>query len=378
MIETAARPVVFFVLIVGLLAGLTGGARPVVAAPYTLGDLNGTWELNGLAAGPGAPWWIRGPVSIAADGSFTSVLTENDQTQGNVTGTFSITAEGVIALPELNPNFQGAMDTGRSVVAATSIWTGDWYPGTLEMIVMLRKADSYGLADLAGTWEVNIVASGPGAPWWERGPLAVSTDGSFSGTMEQYDSDLDIVSGVFNISSDGMVTMVGDTDEDYQCAMDSGKTVVACTGTWSTGVPGTSEMSVWVKTGPAYSTEDLVGTWELQTMDTRNLSPDWSRGTMTIGPGGTFSAALTRSDQVQSSVSGTLAITGDGVVTFIGQPEFRAAMDADKTVIVGTNTWRSDIPDSPEPIASEIYVMVKTAAPTPRVRMPWLPMLLDE
>lgn len=50
----------------------------VSSAAYTLADLSGNWEVNSLASGPGAPWWIRISLNIAADGSFSGTETDSD------------------------------------------------------------------------------------------------------------------------------------------------------------------------------------------------------------------------------------------------------------------------------------------------------------
>ena len=101
---------------------------------------------------------------------------------------------------------------------------------------------SYSQDDLTGTWEINSLASGPGAPWWERGPITISSDGSFSGTVTYNDGNTGNPSGTFNISTDGIITLTGSSD--FKGCMDSGKTVIVCTDIWDTGSPGTTEIKV--------------------------------------------------------------------------------------------------------------------------------------
>ena len=129
------------------------------------------------------------------------------------------------------------------------------YCAILTVLIIIvhpvQAANIFQQEDLAGTWEVNSLASGPGAPWWERGPVTVNADGSFSGTLDQHNGDPDTVSGILNITSDGIITIT-ETDEDFRCTMDMGKTVIACTNTWSTGSPGTTEINVWVKKARSY------------------------------------------------------------------------------------------------------------------------------
>ena len=62
---------------------------------------------------------------------------------------------------------------------------------------------------LAGTWEVNSLASGPGVPWWERGTLVIGSDGSFSASVIESDGTIGNPSGTLDISTSGIITMSG-------------------------------------------------------------------------------------------------------------------------------------------------------------------------
>ena len=124
----------------------------------------------------------------------------------------------------------------------------------LFLVRPVQAANIFMTADLAGTWEVNSLASGPGAPWWLRGAVTVNSNGSFSGTLDEYNSDPDMVSGTLSISADGVITSQ-DVDPDFRAAMDSGNTVIVGTATWDEGEPGTTYISVWVKKGELYPTK---------------------------------------------------------------------------------------------------------------------------
>jgi hypothetical protein len=128
-------------------------------------------------------------------------------------------------------------------VACTETWTEGGPSSVLS--VWTRKGDSYPSDDLTGVWEVNSMASGTGAPWWERGPLTVLSNGTFSGTYQQSDGTPDNVSGTMSIADD--IVSITPNDENRQCTMDSSKTVIVCTSTWAGD--GTAELTVVVKKG---------------------------------------------------------------------------------------------------------------------------------
>ena len=60
--------------------------------------------------------------------------------------------------------------------------------GLLCLALLLPSpAAAYQQTDLQGTWEVSTLASGPGAPWWERAHATIASDGSFTAfTTERY------------------------------------------------------------------------------------------------------------------------------------------------------------------------------------------------
>ena len=96
---------------------------------------------------------------------------------------------------------------------------------------------AYDLSDLQGIWKVHGLASGSGAPWWERATVTIASDGTFTAETTESDGNEDYLSGTFSISSDGEVTMSGNSPP-FLANMDSGKSVMVWTDTWSSGSPG--------------------------------------------------------------------------------------------------------------------------------------------
>ena len=108
-----------------------------------------------------------------------------------------------------------------------------------------NNSPNYSNSDLQGLWHVNCLASGPGAPWWERGQMIVSADGSVSGSLEGSNSISYPLSGTLNISPDGIITTP--VNATGQGSLDAGKTIMVFTSTWLTGYPGTTVLQVCIK-----------------------------------------------------------------------------------------------------------------------------------
>ena len=207
---------------------------------YALSDLVGRWEDFRLASEPGAPWWMRGPLIVAADGSFSATLTDIDGDIDTITGTHpGISADGIIeGWGDIGA--RGAMNAGRTVIVGTATWDGG-ATGTAELSVDVKMAESYSVSDLEGTWEFHLVSAGSGA-WWQRATVAIGPDGSFTAQTMENDGDTDSVAGTFGISADGLLSLADVSS--FRGALDAGKTVLVWT---STHEGGAGEMGVGVK-----------------------------------------------------------------------------------------------------------------------------------
>ncbi len=210
---------------------------------YTVANLAGDWEVNSIASGAGAPWWMRGRMSIASNGALSGTFTDNTGASDPVGGSLGVAADGAVSL-SFAPLAQGWVDAGRTVMALTNTWS-DGTPGTAEMAVLLRMASSYAPSDLAGTWELHILATGPGAPWWSHGQIVIASNGTASGTMFESDGSSHPVSGTFTLASNGVLARSG--APTARGVLDAGRTVMVWTDTWTTGAPGTSEMTIGVR-----------------------------------------------------------------------------------------------------------------------------------
>ncbi len=320
-------------------------------------DLAGTWELNSLGCetdfpGPYASWWSRGTFTIDSDGVFSGELIGSDGSSAAKSITFSIAANGKITAKgspgsDVPTSFECVMDSGKTVIVCTagterSEWT--------ELMILTRKVADYIPDDLPGIWEMNsLTAPDQG---WSQGTLTVSGGGVFSGTDIQWDDSAnpDPVSGSLCFAEDGSIT-VGIDGAAYapRCVMDSGKTVIVCTGTTE---DGKHDLLVLTKKATSYISDDAAGPWKINTFGIPGLR--WQRGTLTTGDGGSFTSTVKSSDGSSDSVSGILGIAPNGEISVTGPdipPTLRCVLDADKTVMVCTGTIDNGV--------SDMHILVK-------------------
>ena len=328
---------------------------PIPSHAYQQPDLQGRWEFNSIASGPGAPWWERAQMSVAPNGSFTALTSDQAGGSGNVLGTFALSSAGIVTIAGAGV-FRAALDQGTSVLAGTDTWSG-FGAGTTELRVGLKMSPYYSASDLAGAWELNIIASGPGAPWWQRGRITVAANGSFTGTFIDHAGQSDPAAGSLALSSAGVVTFSGSAVA--RGALDVGKTVFAMTNTWTGFAAGTAELSVGVKMAASYTLADLAGTWDVNGFATGPGAPWWTRSHITIAADGSYTSANTESNGTITNTSGTLSITSAGVITRSGSTSSRGVLDADKTVMVWTNLWTAGAPGT-----TQLEIATKTGGVT--------------
>ncbi len=249
-------------------------------------------------------------------------------------------------------------DTEQSTIAVgTQTWSSE-DTGAAEMDVWLKQGTSYSISDLCGTWSSHSLATAPGGPWWERATLEIEADGSYQADVTDSNEASYSLSGALQISSYGTVSQNG--GNTFSGNLDVGKTVIASTDTWSSGDPGASEIKMWVKQADTYSISDLQGTWTFHGLASGSDSPWWIRGTATINADGFFVASLVEIDGEEDTVTGQFNIDQNGAITMTGRDswEFQGNLNANKTVLVSTETWTTDSPG-----ASEMKIWVRQNTP---------------
>jgi hypothetical protein len=326
----------------------------MVAALPSLADLAGTWNISTLASGPGAPYWFRGRITVISDGSWTGTGQDYGEDPGPISGSCAVSADGTILLyVNNNPNpAQCRIDKDFDIMVCTETWTrGE--PGTSNFVVLLKEGASYSSTDLTGQWELNAIASGPGAPWWSRGPITVNSDGTATCSLVDNKGSPDTEGDTFSITSEGLITI--QSTPDAQCRMDVNKAVIACTSTWS---DGTAALLTFVKKASTYSMADLVGPWSVNALATGPGAPWWERGPVNISSDGSFTGKIEDYDGTTYNMSesaGTFAISPEGIVTIQRNgEEFRCAMNSGKTVLICTGSWTSG-----DPGTTEMKILIK-------------------
>jgi hypothetical protein len=133
-------------------------------------------------------------------------------------------ADGVLTSSAVDPDFRSVMDSGKTILVGTSTWDSG-APGSTEMTVWTKKADSYSLADLTGTWWANELGT-PGASC-ARGPVTIDENGVISGTVEKCDNTFESKTGTFSVNGN-VITLSGTNMPSTRCSMDKGKDFVVC------------------------------------------------------------------------------------------------------------------------------------------------------
>jgi large repetitive protein len=220
-------------------------------------------------------------------------------------------------------------------MTCTETWSND---GSSNLVIISKQAASCSLADLAGTWEGNSLSVGS-TNARARMSETINSNGTFTGTNTKSDGTTNSISGTVSISSDGVVTCVSGScaDPTYLSFMNSGKTIMVGTS----GAATTAEdagIFVYTKQAASYSMADFVGTWQGNGLAAGPAAPWWENDTFTIGPDGTFSFLSTGSDGTSNSGSGTVSVSSGGVITVGSNSTARGVLDANKTVMVFTNT----------------------------------------
>ncbi len=308
------------------------------AGGYAQSDLTGTWNLQLIESGPGAPSWSRGTMTIQSNGAASANLSNLDGSVDPVSLMLTLSPAGIITCQGTEcPNpFQGALDAGKTVAAITFSDTDT----STALIVLTKTVGPYAQADIAGTWGFNALESGPGAPWFGRGTLTIQSNGAFSGNITESDGAVTATSGTLGLSTSGAASCSGaGCVSQFAGALDAGKTVGASTGT--DAVDGSSEMDLIVKTSSSYAQTDLAGNWQLNAVVSGLQAPLWERAALTILADGTVSVGpLVDSAGLTDNLAGlVLSLSGNGVITSPTEPDLRCALDADKTVAICTTLF---------------------------------------
>ncbi len=119
------------------------------AQSCTLADLAGRWHVSSIASGPGAPWWLRGLLTVGPDGAFTLSSVENSGSTEGTSGALLISPEGVVTCPTCSDAFYGVMDADKTVIVITMTWLdGGGEAGTTELTICTKDSPAAPLGSI--------------------------------------------------------------------------------------------------------------------------------------------------------------------------------------------------------------------------------------
>ncbi len=298
---------------------------------YATSQLAGTWRIHSIVTGFGAPDRSRGLFTLLPDGSFSGSLNDIDGVPQNLAGNFSVSSGGILSCDVCDANFRGALDAGKTVLAATSTWDDS----STELVLLLKQAANYTQSNLTGTWQLHLLATVPWAPWWSHGPLTIQANGTVSGTLNNSDGSTDPAGGTVALNSNGLALCSGCPSSLFEATMDSDKTVSMMSETLPGGA---TDLGVMMKQGGNFSQSDLTGTWEVNGIIS-GFDAGWERGTLTIAANGNISGQTESSLGPPETASGQFVVSPSGIITTPDDPSFRCVMDLGKTVVVCTGFY---------------------------------------
>jgi len=320
-------------------------ASPLAAGGVTFGNLKGIWNYNSIVSGPASPWWERGFLTVATDGTFTFSGAESNGNVDSGSGAFSISSDGIAidGFGSITPLCQ--IDSGNTVLVCTATDTS----GSSELIIFTKQAtSSYSMANAEGNWEGSILISGPTSGAATVSDLKIKLNGKFMGTYtpeggsgtpspftgqisitEQQDKQWEIT-----CSPGGCLS----SPNSYGAFMDSGKTVMVGTSWDTSGLD--AQLFVYTKQATtSYLMANLVGTWQGNQLGTGSIAPYWRRDYVSVYANRTFTGSYTDSNGLTGiTTAGTLSISSTGGITCVtGDCEaWSGVMDSGKTVWVST------------------------------------------
>lgn len=300
------------------------GGSPSAPAPV----LSGTLAINEMASGTDRNWWERGALLIYSDNSVSKTTLDSYGASEISSGTIVSSGGGFVIMT-------GGAETECFCDSGNTIFHGPTSHGEAAGIfTALRKAGEYSAPELEGAWKVNILISGPSAPWWERGALTVDSSGDFTASTADMYGDPGYLNfgGTLGLSTEGRVSMP--IFPTLEGVMDADKTVIVWTDTWS---DGSTELAVLTRQADSYSASDFEGIWRLSSLETGAVSGT-ANGTASISADGTASIEYSSSDGGNGTVERSFQITSDGIITIDGFPDTVGGMDSGKSVMVFTET----------------------------------------
>lgn len=179
-------------------------------------------------------------------------------------------------------------------------------------------ADAFTTADLAGTWYGHHVVTGDAPaddPRWGYGTAVIDNSGNYTSTWTSPTQTNEVTTGTIQITATGIITI--DNQSLTHGVMNTDKNLIVF-------IDGTQQsrgnaLTVMIKRGAgvSFSTANLAGTWyghHVVSGDAPANEPRWGYGSAVISPTGAYTATWTSPTQTNEVTTGTIQITGNGII----------------------------------------------------------------
>ena len=305
----------------------------VASVTYTSADLVGTWQMHALSIDNPADatvnnGWVRGTVTVDANGNSITNYTDNNGQNGSRNSTAAtINSKGIITLS--GSDVHGFMSADKNTIIYTQSSGTTGY-----MLIFWQKVNSqtvYSTADLQGAWQMHSIHTQSNA-CWTYGTIVldaagVGTVNGFSPNNSQFSSATSL-----SLSSTGILTSSG---TDIHGFMSADKQTIYLTQSQNWGY----SLNVLQKkiTTTTYSSTDLVGIWQLHGVSIGSSSAAWVHCQYKINASGSISATkMVRNNVAMSDVTSSISISSDGTLSGFGSADAHGFLSADKSLGVNT------------------------------------------
>lgn len=255
-----------------LAALLTAYAKSTIPdQTFTMDDVAGTWNWFGLAtptAGSTNTYFVdAGTTTLQNTGTFTDtcLFTSEGACYTPESGSgFSIDTTGYIPAMDLDPSESNYsyMSSGKSLVADLHVAAADNWQ---RISVAVKRAASYSLADLEGSW-VSFALQSPvaGGSIVDHDFLIqnidLAADGTGTATCIADSAGCgapDTISGI-RINNEGFITVPEDPGVTELLALSADHNFIAQIGK----APHDEQINLAVRKADNYSLKELAGTWK--------------------------------------------------------------------------------------------------------------------
>ena len=304
----------------------------VASVTYSAADLVGTWQMHALSIDNPADasinnGWVRGKVTVDANGNSITDYTDNNGQNGSRNSTAStINSKGIITLS--GTDVHGFMSADKNTIIFTQSAGTSGY-----ILIIWQKVNPstvYTTADLQGTWELHSIQTQPHASWI-YGTTVMDATGN--GTTTAITANGQVSQGFSgSLSSTGILTSAG---SDFHGFMSADKQTLFITQSGD----GVCNLSIMQKKQNAitYSADDLVGIWQLHSLAIGSSSSAWIHCQYKINASGSISATkMSRNNEAMSNMTSSISIAADGTLTGFGSADADGFLSADKSL--GLNT----------------------------------------